>query len=90
MVRLVARNGPENTTTDAIRFLYEQLGGYDAIAADFDKLLPGRFRTNRDDDGIAREKPLLVDYLRNSAGGPMLYTGRDMPTSHKGMGIMRN
>ena len=75
--------------------LYERLGGYDAIVAVVDKLLPrlendaqlGRFWANRGDDGIAREKQLLVDYLCASAGGPLLYTGRDMPTSHKGMGI---
>ena len=47
----------------------------------------GRFWVNRGDDGIAREKQLLVDYLSASAGGPLLYTGRDMLTSHKGMGI---
>ena len=81
--------------TEQKKTLYERLGGYDAIAAVVDKLLPrlendaqlGRFWANRGDDGIAREKQLLVDYLCASAGGPMLYTGRDMPTSHKGMGI---
>jgi len=81
-----------NTST---KTLYERLGGYDAIAAVVDDLLPrlendaqlGRFWANRSNDGIAREKQLLVDYLCTSAGGPMLYTGRDMPTSHKGMGI---
>ena len=75
--------------------LYERLGGYDAIAAVADILLPrlesdaqlGRFWVNRGDDGIAREKQLLVDYLSASAGGPLLYTGRDMLSSHKGMGI---
>ena len=81
--------------TDQEKTLYERLGGYDAIAAVTDKLLPrlendaqlGRFWANRGDDGIAREKQLLIDYLCASAGGPVLYTGRDMPTSHKGMGI---
>ena len=75
--------------------LFERLGGYDGISAFANDLLPrlegdsqlGRFWENRGDDGIAREKQLLVDYLCASAGGPMLYTGRDMPTSHKGMGI---
>ena len=75
--------------------LYERLGGYDAIAAVVDNLLPrlesdtqlGRFWANRGDDGIAREKQLLIDYLCTSADGPMLYTGRDMLTSHRGMGI---
>ena len=81
--------------TDQDKTLYERLGGYDAIAAVADDLLPrlendaqiGRFWANRGDDGIAREKQLLVDYLSASAGGPLLYTGRDMLSSHKGMGI---
>jgi hemoglobin len=75
--------------------LYERLGGYDGIAAVADEFLPrvqaddklGRFWQNRGDDGIAREKQLLIDFLASSAGGPMYYTGRDMATSHKGMGI---
>ena len=81
--------------TDQEKTLYERLGGYDAIAAVTDNLLPrlendaqlGRFWANRGDDGIAREKQLLVDYLCSSAGGSLLYTGRDMLTSHRGMGI---
>jgi hemoglobin len=75
--------------------LYARLGGYDAIAAVCDDLLPrlmadsqlGRFWANRGADGIRREKQLLIDYLCASAGGPLYYTGRDMATSHKGMGI---
>ena len=75
--------------------LYERLGGYDAIAAVASDLLPrlmsdpllSRFWNNRSDDGLAREKQLLIDFLCSSAGGPLFYTGRDMATSHKGMGI---
>ncbi|NOQ88466.1 MAG: group 1 truncated hemoglobin [Gammaproteobacteria bacterium] len=75
--------------------LYERLGGYDAITAVVNELLSrlmsdsqlGRFWDNRGEDGINREKQLLIDYLCMSAGGPMLYTGRDNKTSHKGMGI---
>ena len=75
--------------------LYERLGGYDGITAFASDLLPrlqgdsqlGRFWQNRGDDGIAREKQLLIDYLSSSAGGPMYYTGRDMKTSHAGMKI---
>ena len=75
--------------------LYERLGCYDAVAAVADALLQrlradsqlGRFWENRGEDGIAREKQLLIDFLCASAGGPMLYTGRDMVTSHRGMGI---
>ncbi len=75
--------------------LYERLGGYDGITAFTNDLLPrlqadsqlGRFWQNRGDDGIAREKQLLINYLCSSAGGPMHYTGRDMKTTHKGMKI---
>lgn len=75
--------------------LYERLGGYDGVTAFADDLLPrlagdsqlGRFWQNRGDDGIAREKQLLVDYLCANADGPMYYTGRDMKTTHVGMKI---
>ena len=75
--------------------LYARLGGYDAIAAVADDLLPrlmtdaqlGRFWQSRGEDGVRREKQLLIDFLCASAGGPLYYTGRDMKTSHKGMGI---
>lgn len=75
--------------------LYQRLGGYDAISAVVNHLLErlmqdeqlGRFWKNRGTDGIQREKQLLIDFLCANAGGPMLYTGRDNTTSHRGMGI---
>ncbi len=75
--------------------LYERLGGYDAIAAVADDLLPrlmgderlGRFWQHRGEDGIRREKQLLIDFLCASAGGPLYYAGRDMTLSHRGMRI---
>jgi hemoglobin len=75
--------------------LYERLGGYDALSAVADDLLSrlqadsrlDRFWSHRGDDGVAREKQLLVDFLCSNAGGPVYYTGRDMKTSHQGMGI---
>lgn len=75
--------------------LYERLGGYDGITAFVNDLLPrlqadpqlGRFWQYRSDDGIAREKQLLVDYLCANAGGSVYYTGRDMKVCHKGMKI---
>ena len=75
--------------------LYERLGGYDAVTAVANELLPrlqadgqlGRFWQNRGEDGIRREKQLLIDFLCSSAGGPLFYTGRDMKTSHEGMKI---
>src|SRR2546430_15938735 len=73
--------------------LYARLGGYDAIAAVANDLLPrlmadaqlGRFWQHRGADGVRREKQLLIDLLCASAGGPLYYTGRDMAITHRGM-----
>jgi hemoglobin len=75
--------------------LYGRLGGYDAIAAVVNDLLPrlradpllGRFWRHRPEDSLKRSKQLLIDFLCSSAGGPLYYTGRDMKSSHKGMSI---
>jgi hemoglobin len=75
--------------------LYERLGGYDAISAVANDLVSrlqadaqlGRFWQHRGEDGVRREKQLLIDFLCSCAGGPLYYTGRDMKTAHKGMRI---
>ncbi len=75
--------------------LYTRLGGYDAIAAVAEDLLPRlaedtrlrRFWDHRGDDGIRREKQLLIDFLCDRSGGPLFYAGRDMLESHTGMNI---
>ena len=75
--------------------LYTRLGGYDAMSAVANDLLPrlisdsqlGRFWLHRGEDGLSREKQLLIDFLCSGAGGPVYYTGRDMKLSHKGMQI---
>jgi hemoglobin len=76
--------------------LYTRLGGYDAIAAVVDSLLDrmhgdpqlGRFWASpRSVDTNRRERQLAVDFIAAAAGGPTFYLGRDMKTSHAGMGI---
>ena len=75
--------------------LYRRLGGYDVIAAVSDDLLVrlqadtqlARFWQNRAEDSVRREKQLLIDFLCSASGGPLYYVGRDMKTSHRGMGI---
>jgi len=75
--------------------LYQRLGGYDAIAAICNDLLPRlmsdsllrRFWQHRAGDSIAREKQSLINFLCASSGGPMYYSGRDMKMSHQGMRI---
>ncbi len=81
--------------SDGKKTLFERLGGYDAISAVANDLLPrlradaqlGRFWAHRGEDGVMREKQLLIDFLCVSAGGPMYYRGRDMVLTHRGMRI---
>jgi hemoglobin len=75
--------------------LYKRLGGYDALALvtdDFitalatDKSL-GRFFVGASDNSKMRIRQLVLDQLCAATGGPCIYIGRDMKTSHKGLGI---
>jgi len=92
---MVAHVQPERDNSMSKKTLYERLGGYDAISAVVNDLLPrvqadpqlARFWQHRSEDGLKREKQLLIDFLCSCAGGPLYYTGRDMKTSHKGMRI---
>ena len=75
--------------------LYARLGGYDAIAAVTDALLArllndpqlGVFWKGHCEDSLRRDRQLVVNYMCAAAGGPVFYTGRDMKTSHKGLGV---
>lgn len=75
--------------------LYKRLGGYDAIAAVvadfFGRMIPdpqlGRFFVGLSTDSKRRAQQLTVDFVCAATGGPCLYTGRDMKTSHTGLGI---
>ena len=75
--------------------LYQRLGGYDVIAGVIDDFLSrfrgdprfARFGTGRSLDSIQRARQLLVDQMCALAGGPCVYVGRDMKTSHAGLGI---
>jgi hemoglobin len=75
--------------------LYHRLGGYDAVAAACDELLArlqsdpqvGVYWKGASNDNQRRARQLIVDYMVAAAGGPALYTGRDMKKSHEGMHI---
>lgn len=75
--------------------LYSRLGGYDAIAAvvdDFigrlvaDKKLT-KFFVGHSEDSLKKIRMHVIDQLCAAAGGPCVYIGRDMKTSHHGLGI---
>jgi hemoglobin len=75
--------------------LYERLGGYDGIAAIVDDLLPrllgdsqlAVYWKGKCKDSLKKDRQLIVDFLGAAFGGPVVYLGRDMKTSHDGLGI---
>jgi hemoglobin len=75
--------------------LYERLGGYDLVARFVHDLMP-RLRADAvlavywkgiSDDSARRGDQLLIDFICAAFEGPVYYVGRDMKTSHKGLGI---
>jgi hemoglobin len=72
--------------------LYERLGGKGAITAVVDDFVGNVAGDNRINGffahaNIPRLKSNLVDQICQATGGPCVYTGKDMRTAHKGMGI---
>jgi hemoglobin len=75
--------------------LYKRLGGYDAIAAVVDDFIgrlasdpqQSRFFVGHSDDSKQRIRQHIIDQLCQVTGGPCVYKGRDMKTTHKGLGI---
>ena len=75
--------------------LYKRLGGYDAIAAVTDDFLGrlsadptfARFFGGHSTDSLKKLRQNVVDQLCAATGGPCVYVGRDMKTSHAGLGI---
>jgi hemoglobin len=80
---------------DPEKSLYHRLGGYDAIAAFVDDLLPrltadpqiGVYWKGKCKDSMKKDRQLVVDFLCAATGGTVNYLGRDMKTSHEGLGI---
>jgi hemoglobin len=75
--------------------LYDRVGGYNALAAVVDDFI-GRlvsderftkFFAGHSDDSKQRIRQHILDQFCAATGGPCIYTGRDMKTTHKGLGI---
>jgi hemoglobin len=86
----------EQKASDAAgKTLYQRLGGYDAVAGVvgqlFARMIPnqqlGKYFVGLSDDSKKRVQQLTVDLVCSATGGPCIYTGRDMKTSHEGLGI---
>jgi len=82
---------------DKMKSLYSRLGGKSAIKSVVDEFVnnvAGDSRINKffadtakDPKRLASFKGKLVDQICQTSGGPCKYTGKDMKTAHKGMGI---
>ncbi len=80
---------PVKTSTAS---LYERLGGKPAIVAVVDAFVGNVARDTRINSRFAttdipKLKGHLVDQVCFATGGPCTYRGRDMKTTHAGMGI---
>lgn len=89
---LSAAGCAEIQTMQTPRSLYDRLGGKTAISAVVDQFVAnvagdsrinGRFATT----DIPKLKGHLVDQICMASGGPCIYKGRDMKTTHVGMNI---
>lgn len=89
---LSAAGCAETQSMQTPRSLYDRLGGKTAISAVVDQFVAnvagdsrinGRFATT----DIPKLKGHLVDQICMAAGGPCIYKGRDMKTTHAGMNI---
>lgn len=82
-------------TTSQEKSLYQRVGGYDALAAVVDDFI-GRLVSDKQFekffsgfsvDSKKRIRQHLLDQLCVATGGPCVYMGRDMKTTHTGLGI---
>jgi len=75
--------------------LYERIGGYNALAAVVDDFVGRlvsdkqfeRFFVGHSTDSKKRIRQHILDQFCAATGGPCIYTGRDMKTTHAGLGI---
>jgi truncated hemoglobin YjbI len=83
---------PPESATDS---LYKRLGGYDVIAAVADDFLAwgwadkqlGRYFVGHSESSFKELRQHVVNLLCELTGGSCVYTGRDMKSSHKGLGV---
>ncbi len=82
-------------TNSSRRSLFDRLGGREGIGGlvaglyvqlHSDPRINGFWR-GHSDDSKARELQSVIDFVCQEAGGPALYSGRDMRTSHEGLVI---
>lgn len=90
-----AAQHPMTITPTTQKSLYERVGGYDALAAVVDEFI-GRLATDKrferffvgfSTDSKKKLRQHILDQFCVATGGPCVYMGRDMKTTHGGLGI---
>ncbi len=89
---LAGCSSPNTQSTMAQPSLYDRLGGKPAIAAVVDDFISNvaadpKINARFAGANVAHLKQLLVEQICAGAGGPCIYSGRDMATAHRGMNI---
>jgi len=98
LLSLAASNGGAQSQAPGSPSLYKRVGGYDAISTvtdDFIGRLAGDKQLERFFGGVSADsqkklRQHVVNQLCEATGGPCIYTGRTMKTSHTGLGISEN
>jgi hemoglobin len=75
--------------------LYERIGGYNALALVVDDFITRlvtdkqfeKFFSGHGNDSKKRIRQHILDQFCAATGGPCIYTGREMKTTHAGLGI---
>ncbi|MCJ7444493.1 MAG: group 1 truncated hemoglobin [Methanotrichaceae archaeon] len=75
--------------------LYERLGNYNAISAVVDAMMRrmagdarlSKYFIGHGENSKKRLRQFQVNMICEATGGPCFYTGRDIKTVHKGLGI---
>jgi hemoglobin len=75
--------------------LYDRVGGYNALAAVVDDFIARlvadqrftKFFDGHSTDSLKRIRQHILNQFCEATGGPCIYTGRDMKTTHAGLKI---
>jgi hemoglobin len=85
----------EDAGPPAPKTLFDRLGGKEAIAAVVDSFAKNvaadpeikKFFAKTTGPKLDHFKQVLIEQICEAAGGPCKYSGKDMKTAHKGMGL---
>ena len=79
------------------KILFERLGGTNGITTIVDDVVEAHMKNpaissrflpyKEQPEKLAVIKRHTIDFFSAGSGGPVAYSGRDMPTTHKGMNI---